>query len=127
MLALLWRLIAWLLGRPGSVSNIRIEDMATTRTITWALPAVGSRQRPLSKTRVEYRVKSAAELPWTVQDEVAADGEQKLVIQDPAPGTFEYRFTVIDIDGKAGSAVVAEKSADFDPPGSVGNVQIVDA
>lgn len=101
--------------------------MATTRTITWKLPPVTSRQRPLAHTLVEYRVKAETALPWTLQDQVAADGEQKLVIQDPAPGTFEYQLTAVDIDGKKGSPVVAEKAADFDPPGQISSVQIVDA
>jgi len=102
--------------------------MATIRTITWQLPPVSSRQRPLSRTVVEYRVKSdTAPLPWTVQDEVAASGEQKLVINDPAPGTFEYRLTAVDIDGKQGPATIAEKSSDYDVPGAIAAVTIVDA
>lgn len=103
--------------------------MATTRTIKWALPAVGSRQRPLAKTRIEYRVKSATPLPWTLQDEIAADGEQKLAINDPAPGTFQYQFTAIDVDGKSGAPTVAEKTSEFDPPGSIdaASISIVDA
>lgn len=103
--------------------------MATTRTITWALPAVGSRQRPLASTRIEYRVKSATPLPWTLQDEIAADGEQKLVINDPAPGTFQYQLTAVDVDGQASAPTIVEKSAAYDPPSSIpaDSVQIVDA
>lgn len=103
--------------------------MATTRTITWVLPAVGPRQRPLNRTRVDYRVKvsSSTPLPWTLQDEIAASAEQRLVIVDPAPGTFEYQFTVFDVDGKPGAPAMAEKGAAHDPPGSVSNVQIIDS
>ena len=101
--------------------------MATTRTITWNLPPVGSRQRPIARTLIEYRVKSIPGLPWTLQDEVSPDVEQKLVISDPAPGTFEYGLTVVDEDGRMGKRVVVEKTADYDPPGDVTNVQIVDA
>lgn len=100
--------------------------MATIRTITWVLPPVSARQRPIARTRVEFRVKSLADLPWTLQDEVAAGGEQKLVINDPAPGTFEYRLVAIDVDGKQGPPVIQEKSSDYDPPGSVSGVSIVD-
>jgi len=128
----LWRLILRWLGLdkpPGSVTEIRITDMATTRTITWTLPAVGSRQRPLDRTQIDFRVKvtSGTPLPWTTQDDVDAGGEQKLVIADPAPGTFEYQFTVFDVDGVAGPAVVVEKTSAAEPPGSVMDVQIVDA
>lgn len=100
--------------------------MATIRTITWALPPVSARQRPIARTRVEFRVKSLADLPWTLQDEVAASGAQSLAINDPAPGTFEYRFVVVDVDGKQGLPVTQEKSSDYDPPGSVSGVSIVD-
>ena len=100
--------------------------MATIRTITWTLPTVSARQRPIARTRLEFRVKSLVDLPWTLQDEVAAGGEQKLVINDPAPGAFEYRFIVIDVDGKQGLPVIQEKATDFDPPGSVSGVSIVD-
>jgi hypothetical protein len=104
--------------------------MATTRTISWQLPTVGARQRALAHTLVEYRVKAPTgqpALPWTLQDQVAASSEQKLVITDVAPGTFEYQLTAVDVDGQRGPSVVAEASKAYDPPGQVTGVQIVDA
>jgi hypothetical protein len=101
----------------------------TTRTISWALPTVSAKQRPIDHTVVEYRAKpNAGELQWTVQDQVAANGEQKLEIADPAPGTFQYRLTAVDVDGKADpNSPIVEKALDFDAPSSVTNIQVIDA
>lgn len=125
---MLWRLIVWIFGyrKPGKVSNVGVFDMAGTRTITWTLPPVSATQRPLASTKVSYRVKATPALPWTLQDTVAAPAHS-LVINDPAPGTFEYQFQVLDADGTAGDPVVAEKGKAFDKPGQVSAVTIVDA
>ncbi len=131
MLARLWRLILRLLHLarpPGSVTHIEVIDM-TVRTITWQLPSVGATQRPIDHVVVEFRIKpSAGSPPWSLQDQVDAKAEQKLVIPDPAPGTFQYRLTAVDLDGRADpNPPVVEAALAFDAPGSVTNVQVVDS
>lgn len=105
--------------------------MATVRTIAWARPAVSANQRALKFVRVEYRVKADVgqpDQPWSKQDEVAPTSEQKLDIQDPAPGTFQYRLTSVDVAGVLCVApVIVEKTRNFDPPSSPGAVTVTDA
>ena len=104
--------------------------MASTRTISWTLPTVGARQRPLSTTKIEFRAKvtSGTPNPWSLQDTVAASAaQQQLVIQNPPVGTFEYQLTWTDIDGRSSDPLLAEKTGAFDKPGQGTNVQIVDA
>ncbi len=124
----LWWLIAWLRGVPGPVTNVRIIDMATIRTISWTLPTVSARQRPIKETEVSYRVKATPALPWTLQDKVAASAAaQRLIINDPAPGTFEYQLVAVDVDGAKGVATVVEKAKAYDPPGAHTGVTVVDS
>ena len=99
------------------------------RTITWQLPTVVAQQRPIAKTIVDYRVKvtSGTPLPWTNLVDVPASAPQSTVIDDPAAGTFEYQFTVQDVDGKDGAPLIVEKTLGSSAPGQVTNVTITDA
>jgi hypothetical protein len=94
--------------------------MANKVTLSWTLPPVSSRQRPIQYCKIEYRF--AASLPWTEQDRVAPDVAQQIEFSDAAPGTTYYQVTVVDIDGVSGAATPTQATVGFDPPGSVTNL-----
>jgi hypothetical protein len=91
--------------------------MANKVTLSWTLPVVSNRQRPIQFAKVEYRV--SPNLPWTEQDRVAPTSAQTLEFADVAPGTYYYQVTVVDIDNVSGPAVPAQAQLGFDPPGPV--------
>ncbi len=90
--------------------------MANVR-LTWALPPVTGRQRPIRETKIEFRALGIQQ--WTEQDRVAPDVAQELVFVDVAPGDYEYRGTVVDVDGKEGPPETTTASVPFDGPGSI--------
>ena len=90
------------------MSNVRL---------TWDLPAVTPRQRPIQFTEISVRVDPS--LPWTVQDTVAPDVTQELVLFDVAPGDHFYRAVIVDADGVRGAEVETNIAVPFDPPGVV--------
>lgn len=96
-------------------------------TVSWTLPPVSTRQRPLKHVRIEFRVQATPALPWTVQDNVSAQlPEQKLVFVDIAPGMYEFRATVFDIDDTMSkNPPVVEGRVPSDPPGDVTNLTFV--
>ncbi len=85
--------------------------------LSWTLPVVTSRQRPIDHVRIELR--ADASLPWTEQDQVPASDPQELLLADVAPGDWFYRATVVDIDGEEGSPEGTTASLGFDAPDSV--------
>ena len=93
------------------MSNVRV---------TWTLPNVSNRQRPIQHTEISVRLDPS--LPWTVQDVVAPDVVQELVFFDVVPGTHYYQAVVVDTEGVRGPAVETSVSIPFDPPGSVSNL-----
>lgn len=101
--------------------------MANEVTLTWQLPAVTSRQRPIKQVEISYRVKASPALPWTIQDVVAPSSEQKLVFSDVAPGSYEYRAVIVDTGDARGADVFASAEVGFDPPGIVVNFGAVAA
>ena len=84
--------------------------------LTWSLPNVGGRQRPLSGVRIAARVSD--ELPWTNIAFVAVPGTE-LLLEDVAPGTWFYRAVVEDDSGAMSTAAFAQADVDFDAPGAV--------
>lgn len=96
------------------MSNVRL---------TWTLPNVSTRQRPIQHTRIEFRAAGIAE--WTVQDIVASDVPQELVFVDVPPGDFEYQGIVVDTAGEEGAPVQTAISVPFDPPGQISNFTAV--
>ena len=91
------------------MSNVRV---------TWTLPNVSPIQKPIEHTEIAFRVASAS-LPWTIQDTVAADSTQELLFVDVAPGDYEYRAVVVDVDGQRGPEAFTSASIPFATPGSV--------
>lgn len=85
--------------------------------LTWTLPNVSSRQKPIKHTMISVRVDPS--LPWTDQTPVAPDGAQEINFIDVAPGTYYYRGIVEDVDGKAGDPVETSVTVPFDPPGVI--------
>lgn len=114
------RLRSWWLKRPGRVLNLEAGVMANKVALSWTLPEVSARQRPIQYAKVEYRV--SASLPWTEQGRVAPNSEQKLEFSDVAPGTYYYQVTVVDADNVAGAPSPTQATVGFDPPGSVVNL-----
>lgn len=92
------------------MSNVRL---------TWELPTVNPRQRPIQFTEISVRIDPA--FPWTVQDNVAPDVAQEIVLFDVAPGDWYYQAVVIDIDGVRGAPVETRIAVPFDPPNTVTN------
>lgn len=90
------------------MSNVRL---------TWTLPAVSARQRPIQHTEISVRVDPT--LPWTVQDVVVPGVAQELVFFDVPPGDQYYQAVVVDVDGLRGAPVETSVAVPFDPPGTV--------
>ena len=90
------------------MSNVRV---------TWGLPAVSARQKPIQHTEISVRVDPT--LPWVVQDIVVPTAAQELLFFDVAPGTHHYRAVVVDIDGVRGAEAETSVVVPFDPPGVV--------
>ena len=93
------------------MSNVRL---------TWQLPTVTPRHYPIDHVVVEFRVSDT--LPWTVQDNVAADSAQEILFQDVAAGTNYYQVTVVDTNGTAGPPATAQAEIGFLPPDAVVNL-----
>jgi hypothetical protein len=91
-----------------SMSNVRVS---------WALPPVSPRQRPIQHTEISVRVSDT--LPWTIQDTITPDVSQELVFVDVAPGTQYFRAVVVDVDGTRGPEDTTMTDVVFDPPGAV--------
>lgn len=81
--------------------------------LTWELPTPTSSQRPIASVRLEARADGVTE--WTVINEVAAPTAE-LLVQDIAPGLWEFRGTVVDDAGAESSPVVANADVPFDAP-----------
>lgn len=96
------------------MSNVRL---------TWALPAVSARQKPIQYTEISVRVDPG--LPWTVQDIVDYNAIQELLFIDVPPGEQFYQAVVFDIDGRAGNPVETSVAVPFDPPGEVSTLTAV--
>jgi hypothetical protein len=96
------------------MSNVRVS---------WALPPVSPRQKPILHTEISVRVDPS--LPWTVQDTVTPDVPQELVFFDVAPGDQYYRAVVVDTDFVRGAEVETSIAVPFDPPGVVTNFSAV--
>lgn len=107
---------------PGRVKDFKMTD----RTLSWILPNVSPRQAAIDHTIIDFRVDES--LPWTVQDNVASDGPQQLVLVNVMPGRFIYRATVVDAGGQPGPSVEIEITNNaYDPPGSVESFTAVDS
>lgn len=94
--------------------------MANVR-LTWVLPNVSTRQRPLAHTAIDARV--SADLPWTPIANVPANATDtpatQAVLEDVAPGTWFYRSRAIDDQGNDGNPAHAQVSVGFDKPGAI--------
>lgn len=90
------------------MSNVRV---------TWVLPTVTPRQKPIQFTEISVRADPA--LPWTVQDVVAPDVTQELLFVDVPSGDQFYQAVVVDVDNVRGNPVETSIAIPFDPPGVV--------
>lgn len=90
--------------------------MANVR-LSWTLPSVSGRQRPISHVLLESRVSD--ELPWTVIAEVPASANE-LLLEDVAPGEWQYRGSAVDDQGRQGPESVTTAAIEFDAPGALG-------
>ena len=90
------------------MSNVRL---------TWVLPTVSARQKPIQVTEISVRVDPL--FPWTVQDIVDPSVTQELLFVDVPPGDQFYQAVVIDVDGARGNPVDTSVAVPFDPPGVV--------
>lgn len=117
-------LIYWILNKlfgykkPNRVINFKAEliDMSNVR-LSWVLPDVGPRQKPILHTEISVRV--SPDLPWTVQDVVVPGVAQELVFFDVFPGVQYYQAVVVDTDNTRGAALETNISIPFDAPGVV--------
>ena len=118
------RLLVWMFGfrKPGKVQqfNAEVDEMANVR-LTWVLPNVSTRQRPLAHTTIDARV--SADLPWTPIANVPANSADtpttEAVLEDVAPGTWFYRARAFDDQGTDGNPAHAQVSVGFDRPGTI--------
>jgi len=81
--------------------------------LTWQLPVPTARQRALKHVRIEGRVDGVAQ--WGVIDAVAVPATD-LVIEDIAPGTWQFRGIVVDIDDRESAPVETSVDVPFDGP-----------
>ena len=104
--------------KPGKVNQLKLEivDMSNI-LVTWTLPEVTARQRPIQHTEISVRVDPS--LPWTVQDVVVPGSVQELSFFDVAPGDHYYQAVIVDVDGLRGAPVETSVNVPFDPPGTV--------
>lgn len=116
----LTRLFRWLAGLIGLRDDdkppsrlISLEyDMANAR-LNWVLPVPTNRQRPLAHVRIEGRVAGIAE--WTEINAVDVPATT-LLVQDIAPGEWEFRGIVVDNAGAESAPLGASLSVEFDAP-----------
>ena len=90
------------------MSNVQLD---------WAFGPVSGKQKPIAKTRIEARV-NAANAPWSVIAEPAAPALQ-LIVQDVAPGDWQYRGSAVDSAGVAGPTTLFSLSMPFDSPSAL--------
>lgn len=86
--------------------------------LTWTLPVVGERQRPLSRVLVQISAEPE-ESGWTDHKLIAADAKQELTIVDAHPGEHYFRLIVIDADGQRSAPVVVSVSVPYLGPSPV--------
>jgi hypothetical protein len=86
--------------------------MANVR-LSWTLPTPSSRQRAIARTVIEARVSPS--LPWSAVNTVDAP-TTTLLVQDIAPGSWEFRATVVDVGNVPSSPVTTSVDLAFDPP-----------
>ena len=89
------------------------------RLLTWVLPNVTPRQRPIERTEIAFRVD--ASFPWTVQTSILAADPQELRFVDVPVGEMFYRAVVIDDVGARGNDTIISATGAFDVPGAVTN------
>lgn len=92
-------------------------------SITWDLPEVSSRQRPIKQVLVEAR--TSDEFPWApAGNPVPVDGPQEFNMENMDPGAWFFRLVVVDeADVRSPNPPEFEFGIDFDPPGNVSNVE----
>ena len=113
-------ILNWLFGykQPSKVIDLKAElDSMGNVRLTWALPEVTSRQKPILHT--EISVKLAPELSWTVQDIVVPTATQEILFANVFPGTKYYQAVIIDEDSTRGVPVETNIAVPFDAPGVV--------
>lgn len=114
-LYLIRRFWLWLLDLFGLVkapSPLQELIMANGR-LNWTLPIPTARQRPLSHVRVESRV--SVELPWAEIATVPIPDET-LLLQDIAPGDWQFRGIVVDDSGAESTPLEASLAVPFEGP-----------
>ena len=91
--------------------------------LTWTLPAVSERQRPIARVLIEISA-APEEAGWTEHRVVPADAEQTVTMVDAAPGTHHYRLTAIDTDGRRSVPVTAQVTVAHQGPSPVTDVVV---
>lgn len=117
----MWWLILELLGlyrRPSALKTFKARRIDMNVQLDWTFGPVSGKQKPIAKTRIEARV-NAANAPWSVIAEPAAPALQ-LIVQDVAPGDWQYRATPVDTAGVAGPTFApVSLSVPFDSPSAL--------
>jgi hypothetical protein len=86
--------------------------MANVR-LNWTLPTPSSRQREIARTVIEARVSPS--LPWGSVNTVDAP-TATLLVADIAPGSWEFRATVVDVGNVPSTPVTTSIELAFEPP-----------
>lgn len=86
------------------MSNVRLN---------WVLPTPTARQRAIARTVIEARVSDS--LPWATVNTVDAP-TSTLLVQDIAPGAWEFRAVVVDVGNVPSSPVTTSIDIAFDAP-----------
>ena len=95
--------------------------MADVRA-TWDLPPLTGQQADIDRVEVSFRVAGVTE--WTLQDAIQPSEPQELVFADVAPGDWEYRAVIFDVNGASGDDALASLTVPFEPPGVVENFTV---
>jgi hypothetical protein len=91
--------------------------------LSWVNSTPGARQKPLEATIVSGR--SSPSFPFVEINRVPV-GTAELVLQDVAPGSWEYQAVEVDVDGRVSSAQTTIVAIEFEPPTGVTNFTAVE-
>jgi hypothetical protein len=117
-------LLAWLLGR---VYRVTIEVDMSSITANWTLPSASPLRREIKHVLVDGRLIADPELPWSPINVFPKDDPQTFTIDNPIPGPWQFRFTIIDVADRSWTPLVVDAGDEvpFDETAQVGNVEIV--
>ena len=94
----------------------------TDVVVSWDLPTVSLRQKPIK--HVEVHTRDDESLPWTFQNSVLPGDVQQMIFADEPPGRHYYQAFAVDEDDVAGSPSEGIADVPFDAPSALVNFDV---